>query len=84
MPHLPRSLPQSSGIPTEILAALDKQKSPPQQELDETPRRRIGMPRISLRNHTVDPLKVAKQILGKDFVVDERTRGLVPGSTGKP
>lgn len=90
MPHIPSQLPPSRGVPPEIAAAInseiDKRDNASVSGLaGEAPRakaKRISMGKISLKDWTVEPGKIAEQLLGRKVNKDGYTGRLVP--TGTP
>lgn len=76
MPHLPRETPPMRGVPPEISAAIERMDSRPASPLaleQRSKTRRIGLARLSLQNWTVDPLKIAQQLMSKGMTKDEYT-----------
>lgn len=83
MPHQPRKLPNTTGIPAEL--TQPPREHPPiplrlgaKEPRDDKPaRQRLGLDSISPRTYEPDYAQVYRTLFGRDMDVDKYTGGLV-------
>lgn len=81
MPHIPRQLAPTTGVPPEFTAAPRQAPSERSEEVAYRPppatlSTRRFVPTLSLKRHEVPPEKIFQALYGNELVIDEHT-GLV-------